>query len=160
MLLYKIAEEFKKNKVQYAVVGGFALALHGLVRSTIDIDFIIKLDLKNLQNAEESLKNLGLTSRLPIRAQDIFKMRKEYIENRNLIAWSFVNPKNPIEQVDIIITTDVNELETEHFSLAGQKISVISLSSLIKMKTAAGRPQDLVDLENIKRLLNEQKKKK
>lgn len=34
-------------------------------------------------------------------------MRKEYIENRNLIAWSFVDYQNPSRQVDILITKDL-----------------------------------------------------
>lgn len=54
MLLYNVVKEFKKNKIQFAVVGGFALALHGLVRATMDIDFIIKLDLDSFQKAKES----------------------------------------------------------------------------------------------------------
>lgn len=160
MFLYQVITEFKKNKVQYAVVGGFALALHGLVRATMDIDFVIKLDLKNFELAEQSLKNLGLTSRLPVRAQDVFKMRKEYIENRNLIAWSFANPTNPFEQIDIIITTDLSEIEIEPIAFSGLKIPVISLESLIEMKRQAGRPQDLLDIENIKRSLHEEEKNK
>jgi len=40
MLFYEICDAFKKNKIPYAIVGGYALALHGIVRATIDIENI------------------------------------------------------------------------------------------------------------------------
>ncbi len=99
MVIYEVVQVLNKYKLKYAIVGGYALA------------------------------EIGLQSRLPIRAQDVIKMRREYIENRNLLAWSF----------------------------GGKKITVISLKELLKMKVKAGRPQDLVDAKNIKEKLNEKK---
>jgi hypothetical protein len=158
MLFYQIIEEFKKAKVPYAIVGGYALALHGIVRATVDIDFVLKLDLKSYELAENCFKKIGLTSRIPVRAEDIIKMRQEYITQRNLIAWSFVDYKNPTKQVDILITTDISELNVELISVGGYKVAVASLQDLLRMKTQSGRPQDLVDIVNIKEALNERKK--
>lgn len=158
MLIYQLVEELKKSKIQFVIVGGYALALQGIIRATMDIDFVLKLDLKNYELAENCFKKLGLTSRIPVRAQDIIKMRKEYIKKRNLIAWSFVDYKNPTKQVDIIITKDISEIEVEIISVGGYKIPVASLKSLLKMKTESARPQDLVDIERIKEALNEKKK--
>ncbi|HEY8269813.1 MAG TPA: hypothetical protein VIG33_02925 [Pseudobdellovibrionaceae bacterium] len=95
MLLYQITDIFDISKIKYALVGGYALALHGLVRATMDVDLVLNLKQSDFEQAETALGKIDLQSRLPIRAQDIIKMRKEYIENRNLIAWSFVDYKNP-----------------------------------------------------------------
>jgi len=157
MLLFEIVTSFEKSKLKYAVVGGYALALHGLVRATMDVDFVISLKLNDFELAEKALGDIGLQSRLPVRAQDIIKMRKEYIENRNLVAWSFVDYKNPSRQVDILITKDLKDLKVEKISVSGRKINVASLQDLLKMKTEAGRPQDLIDIKNIKEKLNEKK---
>lgn len=46
------------------------------------------------------------------------------------------------------------DLETKKISVAGRKIVVASLPELLKMKTQSGRPQDLVDVQNIKDKLN------
>lgn len=100
---------------------------------------------------------MGLRSRLPVQAQDIIKMRQEYIENRNLIAWSFVDYQDPSRQVDILITKDLREIEVEKVSVAKRKIAVANLKELLKMKTESGRPQDLIDIKNIKEKLNEKK---
>ncbi len=42
------------------------------------------------------------------------------------------------------------DLEVQRISVSGRKISVVSLPELFRMKKAAGRPQDLVDAQNIK----------
>ncbi len=155
MVIYEVVQVLNKYKLKYAIVGGYALALHGLVRATIDVDLVLSLKLADFELAESALAEIGLQSRLPIRAQDVIKMRREYIENRNLLAWSFVDFKKPHRQVDILITHDVRKMDTQVMSFGGKKITVISLKELLKMKVKAGRPQDLVDAENIKEKLNE-----
>ena len=36
-----LLKEFKKEKIQYALIGGFAMGAHGILRATIDLDFLI-----------------------------------------------------------------------------------------------------------------------
>lgn len=155
MLLIEVTECLKKSSLKFVVVGGYALALHGIVRATMDVDVVLCLTIEDYTKAEAALNSIGLQSRLPVRAQDIIKMRREYIENRNLIAWSFVDYKDPSRQVDILITKDARDLETESISLQGKKLSVVSLKALLQMKAESGRPQDLIDIENIRNKLNE-----
>ena len=107
MLIHDLHDAFAKEKIDYVIVGGYALAFHDLVRNTVDIDLVLKLDLESFEKAERALKSIGLQSRIPIRAKDVIQFRKEYIENKNLIAWSFVDYKDPMRQVDILITTDI-----------------------------------------------------
>jgi predicted nucleotidyltransferase len=157
MLIYEVIDAFEENGLKYAIVGGYALAIHGLVRATLDIDFVLHLRPADFVLAEETLAKMGLQSRLPIRALEVIKMRKEYIANRNLLAWSFVDYKNPSRQVDILINKDIKDFKVEKVSVGGRKICVVSLKDLLKMKKEAGRPQDLIDVENIERKLNEKK---
>lgn len=159
MFFFEIIDTFENEKLPYAIVGGYALALHGIVRATMDIDILLTLDQNNFERAEKCLLALNLRSRIPVRAQDIIKMRKEYIENRNLIAWSFVDFQNPSRQLDIIITMDLKDVTIEKVSVGGRKARVICLKDLMKMKIASGRPQDLVDVESIRIKLNEKVKK-
>lgn len=160
MLLYELVDAFNAIKLKYALIGGYALALHGLVRATMDVDFILTLKQSDFELAEQTLQKLGLQSRLPIRAQELFKMREEYIQKRNLLAWSFVDYADPCRQVDILITKDLANLQTEKISVAGRKISVATLNEILKMKQAAGRPQDLIDVENILAKLKEKNETK
>lgn len=158
MLLYDVIDQLNHFKVRYALVGGYALALHGIVRATLDVDLVLNLAIRDFERAEKALLKAGLQSRLPIRAQDVIKMRKEYIENRNLVAWSFVDYQNPSRQVDILITENLKNLKTKTISVHGKKIIVVTLEELLRMKTEAGRPQDLVDIENIKKVMRDGKR--
>lgn len=155
MLLYEVIDALKSHKLRYALVGGYALALHGIIRATMDVDIVLNLTLSDFEHAEKALMQIGLKSRLPIRAQDVIKMRKEYIENRNLMAWSFVDYQNPTRQVDILITENLSELDIESVSVSGRKISVVSLESLLKMKLKANRDKDQLDIKLIKEKLSE-----
>lgn len=160
MFLYKVANAFEKHHVHYALVGGYAVALHGAIRGTVDIDVVIQLTKKSFLQAEKALKSLGLESKLPVSATQVFEFREDYIKNRNLVAWSFYNPNKPIEVIDILITEDEKDLEnTEIYSIESHTIRVASVNDLIRMKTACGRPQDLADVEALKILKNQNSKK-
>lgn len=150
MFLTDVTSELSRRKIKFAVVGGYALALHGIVRATMDVDLVIGLSKKNLTDAEGAMKALGLSSRIPVTAEEISKFRTEYIENRNLIAWSFVDFKDPSRQVDLLIVLGVDDIEVEKISFGGKPLPVASLKSLLKMKLAANRREDQVDIERIK----------
>lgn len=152
MFIHKVCKALSDAKIPYAIVGGYAVALHGVIRGTIDIDIAIKWTLKNLENVEKALKKLGLLSRIPIDAKSIFHFRNEYIEKRNLIAWNFYDPYNPINQVDIIINYDLKNAHITAIQTPSGKIRVLSREDLILMKKVAGRPQDIEDIKALEAL--------
>lgn len=157
MLLLKVAQAFDKAKLDYCLVGGMAVVLQGIARGTVDIDLVINLSLNDFQLAEKTLSYLGFQSRLPIDAKMTFQFRQEYIEKRNLIAWSFYNPKSPIDVVDILITENCKKIKTNLISVTGYKIKVASIPDLIRMKSKTGRPQDAEDVKMLKELLKDEK---
>jgi hypothetical protein len=152
MFLLRLIQKFNQEKIPYALVGGHAVAIHGAVRGTMDVDFILKWSLPILQSIQQVLKNLGLVPRLPISAVDVFNFKDEYINNRNLIAWDFYNPVHPSQQVDIIITHDLADLTVIKVKYQDTPINVLSKKDLIQMKKDSGRPQDLLDIEALEKL--------
>lgn len=159
MLALELAERLNQLKITYALVGGYALAFYGIVRATVDVDLVVSLDLKSLEAVEKLLiEEFKLQSRIPVRAQEIFQFREEYIKNRNLIAWSFVDPASPIRQVDILINYDVKDLVVNRIKVGAVRVSVASVESLYEMKLVSNRPQDQLDIEKLKEKINEKKK--
>ena len=55
MFILKVVKALNAYKVHYAVVGGYAVALHGAVRGTVDLDLIINLTKNSMINAEKAL---------------------------------------------------------------------------------------------------------
>lgn len=150
--LERICAALHDAGVAYAVVGGHAVALHGAVRGTLDIDLVLRWTQETLVRAEAALNGTGLVSRLPITAEDVHAFRDEYVSNRNLVAWNFHNPDDPLEQVDIVITYDLTGKRTKRFELASAPVVVLAIEDLIAMKRASGRPQDIEDVQALERL--------
>jgi hypothetical protein len=149
IFIQQVCQALRERGVAHAIVGGYAVALHGAVRGTMDVDIAIRWNLKNLQAAETALLNLGLVSLLPIRAKDIFQFRDEYIRNRNLIAWNFYHPDNPAQQVDIIINYDLTGHKIRTVTTSAGDLKILALDDLIAMKQESGREQDLADVSSL-----------
>lgn len=149
MKLTELVKALKNEKINYMIVGGYAVNFHGYSRNTVDIDLIIKFTLSNLKKIEILLNKMGMVSRLPIDAVSVYKFRDEYIRNRNLIAWNFYNKNDPTVQVDILITHDVSEFKSEKFRVGQLEIKVISKDDLIKMKKKSAREKDLLDIKEL-----------
>ncbi|MDE2141210.1 MAG: nucleotidyl transferase AbiEii/AbiGii toxin family protein [Elusimicrobia bacterium] len=152
MLLYDVADALARSKVPFAVAGGYAVALHGAVRGTVDVDIVLCLTKKDFISAEAALRGLGLTPRLPVTAAEVFDFREEYIRDRNLVAWSFVDGRDPTRIVDIVITHDLAKMRSTRVGAGGRRIPVLSVPDLIAMKKRSGRPQDLEDIRALKEL--------
>ena len=152
MFLARLARCLDERKIPYALVGGFAVALHGAVRGTVDIDLVIQFLQDDFIRIEGALLDLGLEPRLPVHGAQVFSFRKEFVENRNLIAWNFYNPKKPSEQVDIILTQNLKMIKVVKIPFGVIELKVASIPDLIKMKQLAGRPQDLADIVALKEL--------
>ncbi len=159
MLLTRLIQALTTRNIPYALVGGYAVALHGAVRGTVDIDLVIQFKEGDFIETEQALHELGLESRLPLHGAQVYKFRKEYLENRNLIAWNFYNPKKPSEQVDIILTQNLSAIQVVTVQFHSFKIKIASIPDLIKMKQASGRPQDLADVESLRELIKLRKSK-
>lgn len=150
--LETVCQALDKAGVRYAIVGGYAVALHGAVRGTVDVDCVINWNEKSLNLAEKAINGIGLVSRLPITADDIFQFRDEYIHNRNLLAWSFYNPQDLSQQLDLLIYFDLKGKKTKSFAIGDQIIKVLDKKALIAMKRQSGRPQDLADIRALEQL--------
>lgn len=152
MFFDRLLQALHQDKIEYAIAGGFAVALHGAVRGTVDIDLVINLSQDSFEKIEKTLSKLNLFPHLPLKARDVFLFRKEYIENRNLIAWSFVNPNYPSEIVDILIPFDLKKMKVKRIRYKNYSIPVLSIQELIKMKEKTGRKQDEEDAKALRLL--------
>ncbi len=153
MFIKKVIQALIDKNVKYAIVGGYAVALHGAIRGTIDIDLVITISKSQYRATEQAMLAIGLQPRLPVNADEIFDFREEYIRNKNLIAWSFYNATNPLEVVDILITHDLKSIRTISKTVGLLTIKVASIPDLIAMKKQAGRPQDIEDIKALEKLL-------
>ena len=135
------------------MVGGYAVALHGAIRGTVDLNFVIALEKSQFTALAKAMKEIGLVSRLPVSAEEVFNFRQEYIDNRNLVTWAFVSQSNPLELVDIIITHDADKINTVTKKVGDLTIRLAAINELINMKKISARPQDLEDIKALELFL-------
>src|SRR5688572_26881345 len=141
--------------VRFVVVGGVAVVIHGHARLTVDIDLVLDLDPENVRRAIDSLTARGLRPLLPVNASDFANadIRRQWVENRNLQVFTLRDPNNSLLTVDLFAEEPIpfNELwsRADTVMLGGNPIRVASIEDLVAMKRAAGRPQDLLDIEKL-----------
>jgi len=144
-------------EVRYLIAGGLAVNAHGFLRFTKDIDVILHMETENVLAAFAALADLGYRPNVPVTAADFAdaETRGRWIRDKGmqvLQLWSDAHPQTPI---DLFVSEPVAfESEYENAlikSLYGEvPVRFVSLPTLIAMKEAAGRTQDLVDIENLR----------
>lgn len=165
MILLKLFCELNQRKVRYLVVGGVAGVLHGNPRFTKDLDLFVDMSEANLKKLVSAFNALKFTPRVPVKPEDFISEanRRKWMEEKNMLAFTFINPKNPFENVDILLSSPISfedaYKEKEQFVSGGIKFPVISKSNLIQMKEIAGRYQDLEDIKILKSLEDGNEKK-
>ncbi|MFH1876685.1 MAG: hypothetical protein ABH865_07320 [Candidatus Omnitrophota bacterium] len=158
MVLYEeLAWEFQKQKVKYVIVGGIAVNLLGYMRSTADMDILVEMSNENLAKIVTILKNEGYRVKQPVEPMDVAvkEIREDWIKNKNMKAFNFYK-EDELKEVDIIIKSPVS-FEKASKTAIPMKINdtifpVISIDNLIKMKKAAGRDVDDVDLKRLTKI--------
>ena len=157
----EVLKEFNKQKIKYIIVGGLAVNLLGYLRSTQDLDVLVEMTEDNLKKIVKILVRLGFSVKQPVNPMKVadYKVRKDWIENKNMKAFNFYKHDLFPQEVDIIIETpvDYNEAKrtVEHIKIDKLMLPVISIKNLIKMKNAAKRNVDTLDIINLKEIAKE-----
>jgi len=158
MFYEEVFRKLAEKKVRYAVAGGVALVLHGVVRLTVDLDLIVEMSSENLLRFIGVMNELGYKPRVPVSVEDFTDpiKRKQWIEEKGMKVFTFYNPKRQINQVDVFINEpikfDIIENGIVWFNTRDIAIPVVSRIHLKMLKQAAGRPQDIADIEAIEQL--------
>lgn len=165
MLLLKIFKQLNRQKVRYLVVGGVAAVLYGNPRFTGDLDLVVDLEEENLKKLIKVFKVLKFIPRQPVKAEELIleENRKRWLNEKGMLAFTFINPVDPLENVDILFSSPVS-FESAYrnrkiFRSENVPVPVVSLQDLIRMKKKAGRTQDLQDIAILKSALEWEKKR-
>lgn len=150
--LERVCRALREAGVDYAIVGGHAVALHGAVRGTVDVDVVVRWTRDAVARAEAALLGLGLVSRIPVTAQDVFDNRDEYVRQRNLLAWNFYHPSKPMNEVDLLIAYDLTDKHVDAVAFPSGPVHVLSKRDLVEMKRQSNRAQDIEDVAALEKL--------
>ncbi|MBN1392667.1 MAG: nucleotidyltransferase family protein [Sedimentisphaerales bacterium] len=135
----ELLELFNAHKVEYIVVGGYALAFHGAPRFTGDIDLLVKPDSKNARRILAALNYFGFGS-LDLSESDFTRQN------------SVVQLGVPPVRIDIITSlSGVDWDKAQAGKVAGDyggvAVYFLGKKEFILNKKATGRKKDLADIE-------------
>jgi hypothetical protein len=135
----ELLELFNAHRVDYLIVGGYALALHGAPRFTGDLDIFVKPDPDNAQRILAALSDFGFGS-------------------LGLVQEDFIHPEHVVQlgvppvRIDVITSlTGVTWAEAwagKNQDFFGKVlVGFLGREQFVANKRALGRKRDLADLE-------------
>lgn len=130
------------HKTEFLLIGGYAVGTYTVPRYTKDIDLWVGKDRKNIENLSNALLDFG------------FEFDNLYqfcaLEDKMIILGNAPNRIDILNYAkDLNFKTSYNNKQEVLFPFLDFAIPVISKIDLIINKKAVGRPQDLVDVENL-----------
>lgn len=139
--LQRVCALLNSHRVEYLVVGGYAVAMHGRPRHTGDLDVWVRRSPENASKLMSVLREFGFGA-LGLEEGDFLKREQ------------VVQLGYPPFRIDLLTDIDGVEFATawssrESFTHDGLTLNLIGLSDLKQNKQATARPRDMDDLENL-----------
>ena len=137
-----IARLFDREGVEFALCGGLAVAVHGHVRATKDIDLLLPTAARDA--AITALSRLGFGLRAQPMTFGAGTPAERHIQRVSKAIGA------ELVTVDLILVEPAfGQVWSgrQRFERAGTRLTVVSVAGLVAMKRLAGRNQDLADIE-------------
>ena len=133
-----------REGVDFMLVGGYAVALHGWPRTTFDIDFWIMANPENAKAVMRAITSFGAP---------LMGLTEADFHRPGMVFQIGTEP----QRIDIISAVDGLDyadasLRAVTMNVDGLEIKVVSLDDLIVNKRASGRPKDIADAVMLEKL--------
>lgn len=148
----KVLKAMEDEGVDYILIGGFAVILHGLPRFTVDMDFFVKMAENNIQKLRRALY-------LTFGDSEIEELTFDELQKYPVIRYGTPNGFHIDIMAQLGEIAIYEDLEYEIMEVEGQKIKVATVESLLKLKEATIRPEDKADARFLIELLKRRKGK-
>jgi predicted nucleotidyltransferase len=148
--LERLLQSLTQAEIDFVVVGGVAVVVQGSPRFTRDLDICYATDQKNLDRLGQLLMELDA------RLRGIEKDVPFVPDGRTLRHAQMLNLTTRDGDLDLLASPAGSpgypalKRKASRIDLSGHTVLIASIDDLIAMKSAAGRPQDLVDLESLR----------
>lgn len=135
---------------EFVVIGGLALGARGVVRATKDIDIVISPAAENLRVvAEVAVAAGGHVQRGEALLGTPISIAAELAGGEQMAIDTDLGRLDIVQGLDGVPSFDELRSRASNAEVLGVNVAVCSVEDLRAMKRAAGRSQDLVDLENL-----------
>jgi hypothetical protein len=146
-----VVQALHEAGVRYLVAGGLAVNAHGYLRFTRDVDLVLQLVPENIVAAFSAFETIGYPPLVPVSAA-------QFADPAVLNFWCERHRETPIG----VFVTEPFDFDEEYGRalvkpLGAIAVRFVSIPSLIRMKELAGRPQDKIDIDYLRKLADASK---
>jgi hypothetical protein len=136
-----VARLLEEEKVEYALIGGYALALQGIVRLTEDVDILVEPSVENARRWVRALSKLPDAAAKELEGDDTLHQELYAIRINDEFTIDIMNSASGFSWSDML-----------PFRTRIEGIHVVGLEGLLRMKER-GRLKDQADAEAIRKAL-------
>lgn len=139
--LVALLDVLHERRVDYALCGGLALAVHGIPRATVDIDLLVPGE--SLDDVENAAGTLGFG----LKAQPMF-FAGDAVQMRRLTK---VAEADHLSLDLVVVTPEIQDVwdGRQQVSWEHGAIWVVSRDGLVRLKSLRGSDQDKVDIKQM-----------
>ena len=141
--------------IDYVLVGGLAVSLHGIVRGTLDVDVALAMDDANMTRFIDAARAMGLSPSLPVAIETLSNAAQIdfWFREKNMLAFSLREAAPAGLVVDVLVRPRVpypalRANAVKRF-LGATAIPIASIDHLIELKSGTGRGIDAIDIQNL-----------
>lgn len=132
----------ERSRIEYAICGGLAMAIHGYPRATIDIDLLIR--------GEDEERVYAAVEALGFR----FRARPMHFDGgtMEIRRVSKIDPAGETLMLDLLLVTPASEqvwATRQSLRWRDRTVWVVSPEGLIALKSGRSSPQDLADIARL-----------
>jgi hypothetical protein len=150
--------------VEFVVGGGVACVLHGVERVTLDLDVAVQMNSANLDRLICAVERLDLKPRVPVSLADIGDpdFVRAMVTEKGALVFSLADFNNPLRHLDIFLSPALSferlSKGATWFDIGDAKVRVASKELLIQIKNEITplRPKDVLDVQELSRLIEEE----
>ena len=158
MSMYDLLATLSSGKIDYILVGGLAVALHGYQRVTMDVDVVLALDDENLAKFVDCAKSANLKPVLPVPIESLrdAALIDQWHRENGMLAFALRGPNVMATVIDVLVRPVVSFDELKRNAVTKRvgplSIPVASIDDLITLKTGTGRSKDALDIEELRKI--------
>lgn len=155
----ELIQSLSDAQIQYVLVGGLAVQLHGFLRATFDIDLVLAMNSENLARFIAVAKRYGLAPAIPVPVDSLANpdLIDQWHREKGMLAFSLREPQAGGSVVDVLVRPDVPferlMANATMGELSGRRVPIASIPDLLAMKRAAGRPKDRLDVAALEKIM-------
>jgi len=119
--------------VQFVLVGGFAVQLHGFVRTTIDLDLVLAMDDANLTKFIDVAKQFGLAPIIPVSIDSLKNAKQidQWHKEKGMLAFALREPQVSGSVIDVLVRPEVTfdelHVDAATVDLFGRSVKIASI---------------------------------